>query len=223
MKKIGALTVVLTILVLGSPAMGLSLPPQTLTFDFDNPGSQTLNFAQFDDNGGMYHLTKVTLDLNATQGANITGENDTDAEGSISANLVGQVSATGGGLSALALLSTSDGPYAVGGTDGVPGSGPDFYDFGFISDSGTDSDILTNPPTNLSPFIGLGTIAIDIDGSGAFSISGVSNSTNVVTEFGNSGDATITYEYSVVPEPATIGMLAMGALGMFGVILRRRK
>ena len=223
MKKFSALTVVLTILVLGSPAMGLSLPPQTLTFSFDNPGGQTLNFAQFDDNGGMYLLTKVTLDLTATQGANITGENDTEAEGSISANLIGQVSATGGGLSAFALLSTSDGPYAVGATDGTPGSGPDFYDFGFISDSGTDSDILTNPPTNLSPFIGLGTIGIDIAGSGAFSISGVSNSTNVVTLFGNDGSATITYEYSVVPEPATIGMLVTGALGMFGVILRRRK
>lgn len=223
MKKIGALTVVLTILVLGSPAMGLSLPPQTLTFDFDNPGGQTLNFAQFDDNGGMYHLTKVTLELNATQGANVTGENDTTAAGSISANLVGTVSATGGGLLVIALLSTSDGPYAVGPTDTVSGSGPDFYDFGYISDTDSANNTLADPPDDVSSFIGLGTIGIDIAGSGAFSISGVSNSTLVVTEFGNSGDATITYEYSVVPEPATIGMLATGALGMFGVILRRRK
>jgi hypothetical protein len=224
MKKFSALTVVLAILVLGSPAIGLSLPPQTLTFGFfDNPGSQMLNFNQFDDNGGLYLLTKVTLELNATQGANITGENDTEAPGSIAANLNGTVSATGGGLSATALLSTSDGPYAVGATDYIPGSGPDFYDFGFISDTESDTDILTDPPDDLSPFIGLGTIGIDIAGSGGFSISGVTNSTNVVTEFGNDGSATITYEYTVVPEPATIGMLATGALGMFGVILRRRK
>jgi len=223
MKKIGALTVVLTILILGSPAMGLSLPPQTLTFDFDNPGGQTLNFTQFDDNGGMYLLTKVTLVLNATQGANVTGENDTDAPGSISAILGGTVTATGGGLSAIALLSTSDGPYAIGATDGTPGSGPDFHDFGFISDTDGDTDILNNPPDNVSSFVGLGTIGIDIAGSGGFSISGVSNSTMVVTDFGSEGSATITYEYSVVPEPATIGMLVTGAIGMFGAILRRRK
>ena len=221
MKKIGALTVVLTILVLGSPAMGLALPPETLAFSFDNPGGQTLNFAQFDSSLGM--LTKVTLVLNATQGANVTGENDTASPGEISANLVGQVSATGGGLLVIALLSTSDGPYAIGATDGTPGSGPDFYDFGFISDTDSANNTLADPPDDLSSFIGLGTIAIDIAGSGAFSISGVSNSTLVVTEFGNDGSATITYEYTVVPEPATIGMLATGALGMFGVILRRRK
>ena len=223
MKKIGALTVVLTVLVLGSPAMGLSHPPQTLTFSFDNPGSQTLNFNQFDDNGGMYLLTKVTLDLTATQSANVTGENDSQSPGSLTATLGGTVTATGGGLLAIASLSTSDGPYAVTASDGTPGSGPDFHDFGYMSDSDSDTDILTHPPTNLSAFVGLGTIAIDIDGSGGFSISGVSDSSLVVTEFDNDGCATITYEYSVVPEPATIGMLVTGALGMFGVILRRRK
>jgi hypothetical protein len=106
---------------------------------------------------------------------------------------------------------------SVAATDGVPDSGPDFHDFETLSGSGSDDDDSTS---GLEPFVGLGTIDITINGQGGFVISGVSDSHVGVSNFSSSGWAQITYEYSPIPEPTTLVLVASG-LGVLA--LRRRK
>ena len=221
MKKLGMFTALAVMLVAAAPAMGLTTPPQTLPFEFEiSPGSQTLAFDQFNMLDPDCTLLSVTLILDAWEGGNITAENDGEIEGNITITMSGWVTGTGPNLLATALLSQSKGPQWVDKTDGIPESGPDFHDFGYVSDFDSDTDFQN---TNLAPFIGTGTVDIDIDGEGGWAFSGVTNATLRMSEFEAWGEATIIYEYTCIPEPATIGMVVFGALGMFGVIRRKLK
>ncbi len=218
MKKLGMFTALAVMLVAAAPAMGLSIT-QTLPFEFSiSPGDQTLAFDQFYMPGCT--LLSVTLELDASNGCYITAENDSDLEGNITITMSGWVTGTGPNLLATALLSQSEGPQWVDKTDGIPESGPDYHDFGYVDDFDSDTDFQN---TNLAPFIGTGTVDIDIDGEGGWAFSGVTNATLRMSEFEAWGEATIIYEYTCIPEPATIGMVVFGALGMFGVIRRKLK
>ena len=130
----------------------------------------------------------------------------------------GWATGTGPNLLATALLSQSAGPQWVDATDGVPESGPDYHDFGYVSDSDSASDFQN---TSLAPYIGIGTVDIDIDAEGGWAFEGVTDATLRMSDFEAWGDATIIYEYTCIPEPATIGMMVLGALGMFGGIRRK--
>jgi hypothetical protein len=218
MKKLGMFAVLAVMLVAAAPAMGAPLT-QTLPFQFPiSPGSQTLAFDQFDMPGCT--LLSVTLELDAWEGGNITAENDSTIAGSITVSMSGWATGTGPNLLATALLSQSAGPAGVAATDGVPGSGPDFHDFGYVSDSGSGTN---SQSTNLAPYIGTGTVDIDIDAQGGWAFEGVTDATLQISDFEAWGDATIIYEYTCIPEPATIAMMVFGALGMFGVIRRKLK
>jgi hypothetical protein len=218
MKNVGLFVMFAVLFSLSVPTLALSTS-QTLDFTFPlSPGSQVLSFNQFDESGGCT-LTKVTLTLNANEGAGITAENDSEIPGNMSVQLTGFVTGSGAGLSTSALISIIAGPVAVEPTDGVAGSGPDFHDFGFVSDSDTDSDFI--PPGSLAPFIGAGTFDIDIDGQGGFAVSGVTDSTLIVSNFESWGDATVTYEYTCVPEPGTIIMMVLGGLGSVAGVIRK--
>lgn len=218
MKKLGMFAVLAVMLVAAAPAMGAPLT-QTLPFQFPiSPGSQTLAFDQFDMPGCT--LLSVTLILDAWEGGNITAENDSDIEGNITVSMSGWVTGAGPNLLATALLSQSVGPQWVDATDGVPESGLDFHDFGYVDDADSDSDFQS---TNLAPYIGTGTIDIDIDAEGGWAFEGVTDATLRMSDFEAGGEATIIYEYTCIPEPATIGMMVFGALGMFGVIRRKLK
>jgi hypothetical protein len=190
----------------------------TQNFSFPlSPGDETLSFAQFDDHGGLCDLEKVILELFAEETADITGENDSAIAGQMTVVLTAFVTGSGGGLTATALISQSAGPASVAASDGVPDSGPDFHDFGTLVGTGSDSQSLTS---GLAPFIGAGTIDIVIHGEGGFVISGVTDSTLKVSDFGALGHATLTYEYSCIPEPAT---MLLAGVGLFALVLRLRK
>ncbi len=211
--------ILLVILAFASISSALTIT-ETLTFSFPlSPGSQILDFAQFDDASGTLQLETVTLELNLTEQANVTGENDSAIPGSMAVNLSGNGTASGLGLSAVVALSETTPSASVTATDGVPDSGTDYHDFGTVSDSGSDSDMLHYLIDNLSAFIGTGTVAIDIDASGGFSISGVTDSTLKISNFGASGNAKMTYGYSTIPEPATLSILGLGGL----MLIRKKK
>jgi len=216
MNRLGLLAAWVLLLAAGVATAGTMSESHDFEFPL-SPNSVSLSFSQFDDNNGMCILQSVTLELEATESARITGENDSSISGNVAVNLSGFLTGNGAGLSTTCLISSSAGPAFLAESDGVPGSGPDFHDFGTLSNSGADSDSLTS---GLDAFIGSELIYIDIFGSGGFMLSGVTDSTLSVSDFGAFGQATITYEYECIPEPATLALLAAGALGL---AMRRRR
>ncbi|MCC6423732.1 MAG: choice-of-anchor E domain-containing protein [Phycisphaerales bacterium] len=209
----------------GFLAAGLILAPMasalqvsdTQPFNVAVPTSnQLVPVAQFDDMGGTRVLNSISLEINSTIGANTTGENDSLSGGSITMNLSGNATADLYTLNTATIVNASAGPVAVSATDGVSGSGPDFYNFGNVSGNDTDSDTILS---GFGSFIGLGTIDVSVDANGGFNISGVSNSTLQVSNFNASGTVKVIYDYTQVPEPTALSLLSLGGLGL----LRRRR
>ncbi len=162
----------------------------------------------------------MELELDATIGANVTAENDGGSSGNMGVNLTGLAQATSGALSATAAVLQSAGPVAVAASDGIPGSGPDFNDFGLLSGSDSDSDTIF---AALAAYVGNSTFATSVLGNGGFSVSGVSNSTIQVSNFGANGLVTVTYEFVPVPEPSSIALGVLGACGLALAGWRRRR
>jgi hypothetical protein len=185
-----------------------------------SPGNQILNLPQWDPASFPGQtLISVELYIDSLVQADVTGENDSAIGGNMSANLVGIVSASGLGLSPSASIIAASGPFAVAPTDGNPGSGPDFINFGTVSGSDTDTD---GPIfAGLGPFIGAGTFAVTVSGNGGFSLSGVSDSTLEVSNFGTSGEVIVTYNY--VPEPGSIVLASLGAVGLALAAWKKRR
>jgi hypothetical protein len=181
-----------------------------------SPGNTTVDLPQFDDQGGTRTLVSVELELSAMIGSNITAENDSVLDApSFPVGLTGLVNASTTGLSTTVSL-IENWPFGLSPTDGVAGSGPDYHDFGYLSDNDVDSDSMTDPPDDLSAFVGPGTITVNIDGSAGWSFQGTTDATLVIDNLGASGTAKIIYTY--VPEPASMMMLGLGLVG----VIRRR-
>ncbi|MDX9911874.1 MAG: choice-of-anchor E domain-containing protein [Phycisphaerales bacterium] len=195
---------------------------ETQNFSFPlSPGGTTLNFAQFDTQGGTRELCKVSFSFDALIGANVTAENDSTLPApNFAINLSGFITIDVGNpavLSGFAGINQVAGA-GVGPSDGVADSGPDFHDFGFLSDDASGMD-MTTLLADFVQFIGAGTVPVDIDASAGFSVSGSTDSTINVTDLAASGSVTITYEYKVVPAPASVALLGLGGL----VAGRRRR
>jgi hypothetical protein len=210
------------LLVLGSPAFAASTSyNDSVSFPL-SPGSDTAVIPQWDP--ALFPgqvLVSVELEIDATVGADITAENDSAIGGNISVSLTGLVGATApSGLSATAGIIGGAGPVPVAASDGNPGSGPDFHDFGTISDSDSDNDTIF---AVLGPYIGNGNLNIPVNGSGGFAVSGVTDSTLQISNFAGSGVVTVTYTYEPVPEPSTIALALLGACGAALALWRRRK
>ncbi len=186
-----------------------------------SPGSQVVSLPQWDPSAFPGQtLASVELKVDATVGADVTAENDSVIGGNMGVDLTGLVGATSSGLSATAAVLQSAGPVAVSASDGNPGSGPDFVDFGSISGSDSDSDTII---AGLAPYIGAGNFNANVNGNGGFSVSGVSDSTIQVSNFATSGLVTVTYNFVPVPEPASVVLGTLGACGLALVGGRRRR
>jgi len=76
-------------------------------------------------------------------------------------------------------------------------------------------------PAQFTPFIGVGQTDIEVDTTTNFSFSGPGNNANTSISTTAGGEATVTYNYSPIPEASTL--LGFGSLlGLGGLRLRRR-
>ncbi len=183
-----------------------------------SPGNQTLFFNQFDDLGGTRVLKGVELQFSGSMQAQVTAENDSALlVNNFGVNMTGfmSVDVNGGLLNGSVGLFDSQGPVIAGASDGVPDSGPDFFNFGLLTDSGNDSDLIA--PS--AAWIGGGTFPANIMGSGGFATSGTSDATIKFSDFGGSGNVKVIYYYDVVPTPGAAALFGFAGLAAF----RRRR
>lgn len=210
---------------LGSSASA-GIVVESVNFAFPlSPGSQPLSIPKFDTLGGTRTLTQVDLKISGSVEANVTAENDSVISGNMGVDLIGLLKASiPGPLSTSAGILQSAGPVAVSGTDGVPGSGPDFVDFGLISGAGANS---TSTNSGLAAYIGPGFLAGTASGNGGFAITGVTDSTSKITNFQAVGIVDVTYTYTdnagVVPEPASVVIWSVLGLSLVGAGWVRRR
>ncbi|MCA9312346.1 MAG: choice-of-anchor E domain-containing protein [Phycisphaerales bacterium] len=179
-----------------------------------SPFDATLDFAQFDDQGGTLTLIAVCLDYDLTVSARVTAENDSVLPApDFAVNLSGFAEVTFAGLSDTTAISTGA-SFGVGPSDGTPDSGPDFHDFGVLTDNAAGHD---DQFFGLGPYIGNGTISAMIHAEAGFSVSGTTDSTIKTTNFMVSGSVTITYKY--LPTPGAASLFGIAGLGA----MRRRR
>ena len=206
-------------IVFALSATGMSAPiVQTETLSFSlSPGGATLTFDQFDTLGGTRVLEQVIVELNLTEQANVTAENDSNLPGTMSVNLTGNATGAAPGMSVAVAINGSTAGVAVAPSDGNSGTGPDFHDFGIVSGSDTASDSLHYSTDNLSAYIGASTVDFVITASGGYAASGVTDATLIMSNFSASGDGELTYVWT--PEPGSLSLLGLGALAL----IRRKR
>lgn len=219
MKTLIAVASVLAVAA-GASASFSEMEMQVDTWKFPlSPGSDTLDFVKFDTMGGTRILKGVSLEVIGVIGAAITAENNSDIPvNNFAVSITGIVDIDVGPLSASLGIVANSGIVPVGASDngGVPNnSGPDFADFGFVSDS--DSDSAFGLP--LPFWIGPGMISGSVKGVGGFAAQGTSDATINFDLFGSEGRAKLVYFYDVIPAPASAGLMGLACIAG----IRRRR
>jgi hypothetical protein len=112
-------------------------------------------------------------------------------------------------------VSADDGDSEVGGTANFSTAGGDYgaYSGGAVSDgdSGTVHSLV------LGQYTGTGTYTVTVNASQIASYGSLGGVQAQIDPLSTSGEVKIVYTY--IPEPATMGLLAAGAIGL----LRRRR
>ena len=177
---------------------------------------ESINFPQFDTLGGTRQLTGVELFYEIETSARVSGENDAPfGAPNFAIVLNGFIQVDFGDLNGQDdILGMAETP--VSASDGVPGSGTDFMDFGaFIR---TTRGAIAKS-TDLSAYVGAGTVEASIFSEAAFHAMGTSDATIYSDNFSLSGTVGITYTWENVPAPGAVA--AFGLLGL-GAARRRR-
>ncbi len=193
---------------------------ECVEWDFPlSPGKQTLQLPKFDTNDGLHVLKLVHLSWEGSMSANVTAENDSEiAAPEFSVGLTGLVNLDINGGTVLGSLGfvRVAGPVAVAASDGVPDMGPDFHDFGLVSDTDFDSTFEIPAAVWLAfP----DTFDVQVTGSGGFAVSGSADSSIMVSNFRTSGEVCVTYYYNIIPTPGAFGLAGLTGLAL----LRRRR
>lgn len=210
MKMLGGSAVIaLAGMFTGTANADLFTETQTLDFSFPlSPNSDTLTFNQFDSN--LADLLSVSISWEGVISADVTAENNSQLPApEFGVNLSGFMTLEISDFSdMLELDETIVAEDGAAPSDGNPGEGPDFVDFGTIEATDSNSETLVG---DLSAFVGGGTIDADIFASGSFALFGATDATLNVANFLGAGSVTI--EYKFVPAPAGLALLGIGLIG----------
>ncbi|MBT8485989.1 MAG: choice-of-anchor E domain-containing protein, partial [Phycisphaerae bacterium] len=165
-----------------------------------SPGAAVVPLPRFDDDGGTRVLQEVTLRVESRISAAVTVENESALPApAVTLNLTGLLTVDLRGLSTLIAANATAASPPLGASDGIDGSGPDFFDFGTVVADGTDTAAIMS---GLDAFIGPGTLDAVAFGSGSFALSGTAATSVMVSNFMASGKVTVVYRYRLVPTGA---------------------
>ncbi len=218
--------IVATIAVLGCAINAQALtqvivaPIPTTPTDFNS----IIPIAKFDPALGQ--LLMVTVRLNATLDASLIAENRSNSPAMITGSVNNSITLTpplGANLGGSA-TTTPVGAQLVGPYDGTPFTnelpngpfGADTFRWTIVNGNVDQSNNYVLP-ADLAFFTGVGTLNYNVAGDSTFSLSSNTGNLAALASATAGGSITVTYEY--VPEPATLGLLGMGAL----VLIRRRR
>jgi hypothetical protein len=193
---------------------------ETISFSASAPmrrtnWSDTLYIPQFDPSLGQ--LDSIDFDLNATVQGDARFENLNPTPRKVIMSLRAMLEMRRPDNTVLQVaLPESTVEQVVGGFDGVLDfMGPSGRSYLGISAVVTEARSSPDPVSDLSLFTGTGMIALPVTASGQSSISGGGNLAFLFNTFGQAA-LTVTYTYSIIPEPA------LGAMIVLALLLHRR-
>ena len=186
---------------------------------FSNAQSHSTNVPKFNPAIGV--LDSVTFNLITTASAVVEIESERPIAGPAVADLTCSMTGTFSGLNTSVVLSRSLAA-SYGADDEVDGpdyTGVDYKNFGVVSESNSNT---VGTSTNLAPYIGSGSLGLNVVESQPWTIAGTGDFENRIAPGSAITQWVVVYNFTpvVIPEPGT---LLLGGMGLVLASGRRRK